>query len=136
MPSVPRKWFPGMAARPPRTGSFAPQLEVLEPRVLPATAVWTGLGNGPNWSLAANWQGGKVPAAGDDLVFPGGAARLQSNNDLTGPVGAIPYNSLSFSGSAGGHLVQGNAIVLSAGLANNSNNPTTNTVALGSLVLA
>ena len=39
-----------------------------------ATATWTGGGADNNWTNALNW-GGTAPVAGDDLVFPVGAAR-------------------------------------------------------------
>src|SRR5215212_3848876 len=35
-----------------------------------ATRTWTGAGDSPYMSRAANWAGGVVPAAGDRLYFP------------------------------------------------------------------
>ena len=37
-------------------------------------------GGDNNWTTAANW-GGTAPVAGDDLVFPAGAARLSNTNN-------------------------------------------------------
>ena len=46
-------------------------------------ATWTGGGGDNNWTTAANW-GGTAPVAGDDLVFPAGAARLTQHEQLRG----------------------------------------------------
>ena len=46
-----------------------------------ATRTWTGAGANNNWSTPANW-GGTAPVAGDDLVFPAGAARKLNTNDF------------------------------------------------------
>src|SRR5581483_5659293 len=56
--------------------------EALEDRVAPAVRVWTGLGPDTNWATAANWQGGVVPQAEDNLVFPAapGGSLVSTNN--------------------------------------------------------
>ncbi len=56
----------------------------LEERHTPATATWDGGGADALWTTAANWVGDLAPQAGDDLVFPAGAARLTSVNDYPG----------------------------------------------------
>ena len=74
-----------------------------------AHVVWDGGGGDPFWSTAANWVGDVVPATGDDLVFPAGAAQLTNNNDLSDT-----YNSVII--EASGYLLQGAAINLSNGV--------------------
>jgi hypothetical protein len=80
--------------------------------IFAATRTWTGAGANGNWSTAANW-GGTVPVAGDDLVFPNGAAQLTNTNDLTA---GTSFNSISFTGPVGGYTISGNSIALVAGL--------------------
>ncbi len=82
--------------------------------ILAATRTWTGAGLDAKWSTAANWDGGvTAPVAGDDLVFPLGAAQLTSTNDLT--LGTS-FNSISLTGPVGGYYIGGNGIALVAGL--------------------
>ncbi len=97
---------------------FAPQAGA-------ATRTWSGAGVDANWSTAANW-GGTAPVAGDDLVFPAGAARLTNNNDFAA---STSFNTISFTGAGGGYVLGGNAIQLAAGItaANTAGN---NSVAL------
>jgi autotransporter-associated beta strand protein len=92
------------------TPAFRPRLDCLEDRVLPATSVWNGAGDG-HWSNGGNWVGGLAPAPGDDLLFPAGAYQFRANNDF--PAGT-PFDSLTFSG--GGYNLTGNAIQLTAGI--------------------
>jgi len=77
-----------------------------------ATRTWTGGGGDDNWTTAANW-GGTAPSGGDDLVFPGGAARLTNSNDFSA---GTEFNSISFDGSSGGYQLNGNSIQLAAGI--------------------
>jgi hypothetical protein len=56
------------AARRPRTSTYRPQVEYLEPRLAPANHVWTGAAGDHAWSNAGNWTGG-TPGAGDVAVF-------------------------------------------------------------------
>ncbi len=51
------------------------------PYVAATLRTWTGLGADANWTTALNW-GGTAPVAGDDLVFPAGAARLVEHEQL------------------------------------------------------
>ena len=57
----------------------------------------------------ANW-GGTAPVAGDDLVFPAGAARLSNTNDFGD---GTAFNSITISGT--GYTLAGNRIALGAG---------------------
>lgn len=90
-----------------------------------ATRTWSGAGANNNWSTAANW-GGTAPLAGDDLVFPDGAARTATNsNDLAW---WTLFNSISLTGPAGGYNIAGNGISLGAGIT--TANGATNTISL------
>ncbi|HMJ66431.1 MAG TPA: hypothetical protein VK615_13880, partial [Candidatus Binatia bacterium] len=62
---------------------------------------WTGLGANANWSTSGNWSPTGAPANGDDLVFPGGAARPVNTNDLVGR----GFESISFNGASGGYFL-------------------------------
>ena len=95
-------------ARKPRAVRLA--VEALEDRLARATAVWDGgslVSSG--WSDAANWRGDVAPLAGDDLVFPDGAARISNVNDLA--VNTI-INSLEFNHD---YTISGNRLTLGAG---------------------
>jgi len=70
------------------------------------TRTWTGAGTTNNWTVAANWQGGVAPKAGDDLVFPAGAARITNVNNYAA---GTPFHSMSFSAR---YDVTGNGILL------------------------
>lgn len=74
-----------------------------------ATFTWDGGGGDPFWSTGANWAGDVAPGAGDDLVFPAGAAQLTNNNDL-----GVTFNSIEIQASA--YLLQGAAINVSNGI--------------------
>ncbi|HLD51658.1 MAG TPA: LamG-like jellyroll fold domain-containing protein, partial [Sediminibacterium sp.] len=70
-----------------------------------ATSAWTSMGSftlahvwggasSTAWSTAANWQGGEVPDAGDDVVFNGTGNTASSIDDsFAGSVGSISINS-------------------------------------------
>src|SRR5689334_18922752 len=75
---------------------FRLRLEALEGRVVPATATWDGGGAINHWTDRLNWVNDVLPVAGDELVFPLGAARLSNVNDF--PSGTS-FGSLTFSGS-------------------------------------
>ena len=92
-----------------------------------ATKTWDGSSSG-NWATAANWSGGTVPVAGDDLVFPGGVTRLAVTNDFSPNRN---FNSLTFLGT--NYTVRGNSIILTNGirmgtLGNTQASPNTNTI--------
>ena len=54
--------------------------DVLESRLAPAVSTWSGAVSNL-WSDSGNWD--VPPAAGNDLVFPAGAANLANTDDLT-----------------------------------------------------
>jgi autotransporter-associated beta strand protein len=71
-----------------------------------ATRTWSG--GAPllnNWTIAANWSGGVAPVAGDNLVFPLGAARMTNVNNF--PAGTA-FGSITF--QRGGYVITGNAL--------------------------
>ena len=74
-----------------------------------ATRTWTGGYFSGYWSAAANWDTG-APVAGDDLVFPPGAADLINTNNL----GGVTFRSITFTGS--GYTLRGSSIMLSEGI--------------------
>lgn len=87
-----------------------------KPQVVLNQSTWDGGGADNNWSTAANWANDTLPAAGDDLIFPSGAARLSNTNNL---VAGTNFHSISFSG--GGYAISGNSVTLnSAGVANST----------------
>src|SRR5436305_768373 len=44
-------------------------MEALESRVLLSAVAWTGGGDGVNWTDPANWSGGALPGAADDVLM-------------------------------------------------------------------
>jgi hypothetical protein len=50
--------------------------------IAPTVNQWTGQGSDNLWSDGANWLSGSAPTAGADLVFPSGAQRLNTVDDL------------------------------------------------------
>src|SRR5262249_37082142 len=87
--SAPPAPNPPPPPRPRRPRSVPLGLEALEARAVPSTTLtWTGQGGDDLWSDADNWKhtGGpdKVPAVGDNLVFPAGVSNLNSRNDISG----------------------------------------------------
>jgi autotransporter-associated beta strand protein len=82
-----------------------------------ATKTWTGAGADANWSTAANWSPSGAPGAGDDLIFPLGAARPTNNNDTAA---GTTYASISVIATTTPYDLSGNALRLSAGLTSTS----------------
>jgi fibronectin-binding autotransporter adhesin len=82
------------------------------PETLAADRRWTGLSPDTNvWGDFRNWQGGALPVAGDNLIFPAGAAQPTNQNSFdTG----TPFGSITIEGS--GYALLGNAIQLSGGV--------------------
>src|SRR5207302_1976423 len=71
------------AARSAALVPSRPAFDLLEDRLAPATSVWSGASLATsNWNDPVNWVGSTAPRAGDDLVFPGGAARLVTTNNF------------------------------------------------------
>ena len=91
-----------------------------------ATATWDGGGTGANWGTAANWVGDTLPANGDDLVFPFGAAKPSNNNNLLSSVGAVTIggNYTISSGVLPALTVNGGVTVLSGATSVSWNVPT------------
>jgi fibronectin-binding autotransporter adhesin len=89
------------------------------------TATWTGASGNANWKTAGNWSTGAAPGAGDDLVFPAGAAHLSTNNNITA---GTSFNSITISGN--GYTLAGNSIDLGAGNLSDTNASGSNTVSL------
>ena len=94
------------------------------PYVASATRTWTGGGGDNNWTTPANW-GGTAPVAGDDLVFPAGAARLSNTNNFAA---ATAFNSITISGT--GYTLAGNSVALGATGLTSSAIGSANTVSL------
>ena len=75
---------------------------------VPETYTWDGGSTvDSNWSTPENWVGDIAPIAGDSLVFPAGAARLDNVNDY--PAGTV-FGSITVSGSGykitnGGNII-------------------------------
>lgn len=76
-----------------------------------ANYTWTGGGASSRWSEAGNWRSSQPPHSGETaavLVFPVGAARLTSTNDLTN----LGVDELAIAGT--GYVLAGtNALLLS-----------------------
>jgi uncharacterized repeat protein (TIGR01451 family) len=74
-----------------------------------STKTWTGAASNL-WSGIGNWVGG-VPSAGDDIVFPAGAANKTNVNDLPA---ATVFDSIEVDDS--GYALSGNPIGLASGI--------------------
>jgi len=88
---------------------------------------WTGLGADANFSTTGNWSGcgGTAPGNGDNLIFPGSAARQTNNNDLSGRT----FANILFNGTvASGYNISGNAFTLTGGITDNSSGNAGNTI--------
>jgi len=72
---------------------------------------WTGGGTTNNWTDAANW-GGAAPVAGDNLVFPAGAARRTNTNNF---VAGTTFGSIRFTGNGATYTLGGNQVALGGG---------------------
>ena len=75
-----------------------------ESRLAPTVSTWSGAVSNL-WSDSGNWD--VLPVAGNDLVFPAGAANLTNTDDLAT---ATSFGSLTIAGS--GYTIGGNAIAL------------------------
>jgi hypothetical protein len=74
----------------------------------PETYTWDGGSTvDSNWTTPENWSGDIAPQAGDNLVFPAGAARLNNVNDY--PAGTV-FGSINVSGS-GYKISNGGSII-------------------------
>jgi hypothetical protein len=52
-----------------RSRRIRPLLEGLEDRVTPSSVIWTGAGDGINWSDPHNWDVGRLPGSADDVTI-------------------------------------------------------------------
>jgi len=78
---------------------------------------WSGLAKTADWSEADNWVEQTTPEPGQTLIFPAGAARLTSVNDLPNmPVGAIEIGA-SYNLRGAAIALQG-GVTVTAGVAN------------------
>lgn len=77
------------------------------------TAVWNANPASGNWSLAANWFGGQVPAQGDSLAFAA-SALTSLTNDLTD----LAINRLTFNAGAAAFTLGGNRLTIAGGISN------------------
>jgi autotransporter-associated beta strand protein len=98
--------------------------------VPPTTKVWAGSHpQSGHWTTASNWEGGVAPIAGDDLIFPAGAARLADNTNNF-PTNTL-FRFLTFGGAD--YVLRGNPVRLTEGVVC-TNDLGTNTVALDLLL--
>src|SRR5687768_9232559 len=103
-----------------RTPVVAILLLSLLPSANAALRLWTGAGPNAFWSTAANWNPSGAPQNGEDLIFPAGALRRTSTNNLT----ARTFGFIFFNGASSDYELHGNGITLSGGLsAINTGNP-------------
>ena len=89
-----------------RTARGKPRLcvEALEDRVTPATISWTGAGTNTNWANPVNWNLGRAPLAGDDLIF--GTLAAPANRTTTDNLNGLPvFNSITI--AASGYVING-----------------------------
>jgi fibronectin-binding autotransporter adhesin len=77
------------------------------------TRTWSGAGTNAFWSTPANWIGGVIPSPGDNLLFPGSAARVVNTNDL---VPGTVFNFITLSNL--NYTLRGNSLGLINGLDN------------------
>jgi hypothetical protein len=95
----------------------------------PVTCVWDGGGTDEYWTTPANWVGDVAPSPGDNLVFPAGAAKLNSIN--TFPAGTA-FGSIDVSG--GDHRIY-NGIVSSGVVQVTSGTLTTSSIVCDTLII-
>src|SRR5262249_28951577 len=72
-----------------------PRIEAREDRLVPATHIWTGAGDGIHWSDNNNWNGGAPTTAefgGTIVQFNGGT---DTSDDITG----LAVDQIHFTGS-------------------------------------
>lgn len=83
-----------------------------------ALSEWDGGGTNDLWTTPQNWVGDVAPSAGEDLLFPPGAAQSTAVNDF--PDGTV-FNSINITET--GYLLKGNAVELLGGIAYNAPGP-------------
>jgi len=81
---------------------------------------WTGGGADANWQTTNNWTGfNNPPTAGDGLFFDG-VTQLNNTNDFPA---LTSFAGLAFNSTAGAFALAGNAVNMTANIADNSPNP-------------
>ncbi|MBI9020769.1 MAG: hypothetical protein JEZ10_05895 [Verrucomicrobia bacterium] len=85
-----------------------------------ATVMWTGGAGDSNWSSAANWSTGSVPAAGDDIFIHNATVNWDINGGLPGNCtinlsGSAILNTLSVIRASACTFNVGNPATLSGG---------------------
>ena len=91
-------------------------VEILEDRVVPATDIWTGGGNGItalDWSNVNNWSLGRAPIAGDDIVFNSTTAGNKDTFDNDSLATGASFNSITF--NASGYSISGTSKIYLSG---------------------
>jgi alpha-mannosidase len=83
--------------------------------LLGSPAIWSGGGNDNHWTTAVNWGG--TPAVAQDQLHFGGSTGLANYNDF---IAGTPFGGFTFEASAGPFFLDGNAVSLGGGIANNS----------------
>ena len=63
--------------------------------------LWSGAGDGVNWSDANNWVGNVAPLAGDGVTFSGGVRTTNAN------LGAVALTNVLITSTAGGSSISG-----------------------------
>ncbi|MFI5428591.1 hypothetical protein [Aeromicrobium sp. UC242_57] len=84
-------------------------LGITAPAQAAGTATWTGT-DSELWSDPDNW-GGVAPTAGSDLVFPAGASRTATVNDLAP---GTSFGSITIAGA--GYDISGTSLALTGAL--------------------
>jgi len=81
------------------------------------TDVWIGGGGVSNivWQFGANWVGGNVPAAGDQLVFTNTVSLTSSNNYVPATI----FSGITFATPAGTFNLNGNSVTLTNNITDN-----------------
>ena len=99
---------------------LTPDLSIQGLALAPALRIfqWTGEDTDNLWSNGTNWLTGQAPAAGSNLIFPGGAAQTNTQDDL-----GLSFHAVSV--QEGNYQISGQPLTVSAGL----------TVQAGSLTL-
>ncbi|HEV8060442.1 MAG TPA: CARDB domain-containing protein, partial [Gemmataceae bacterium] len=85
-----RKWLGSTSQKPRRKKRFRLlSFELLEQRITPTTVTWINPAGG-NWDTGANWSGGAVPGASDDVVIDvGGNVTITHSSNVTDSVNSI-----------------------------------------------
>lgn len=83
---------------------------VLAPPINAATLLWTGSSGSASWSDLANWNFGRAPLDGDDVVFGGTAAWLDNALDYSLTLGSFTFAAAAQSfrvhvAGNGGHML-------------------------------